>query len=306
MIDQADTIGRPHLSVVVPAVNGRATLVDCLDALAAVSPPDLEIEILVVDRCRATKPDLPSARHRRVVVIDVPEATSIPRMREIAMQRSTASAIAVIEDHVLVPPIWARQMLDALAEGADVVGGSVENGATERTTDWAAFLCEYSHLLPPLPEGTADTLAGNNVVYRRTVLEKYWSTVSAGRWEDFLHAAMRRDGARLACRPEIAVRHTMHYRVREYVSQRYLYSRAHAGMRAAAMSRSRRTLLAVGALALPAVLLWRIVQRVMISGRLRNELFRSLPLLVLFVCAWAGGEVVGFAAGPGDALSRVK
>jgi hypothetical protein len=32
---------------------------------------------------------------------------------------------------------------------------------------------------------------------------------------------------------------------------------------------------------------------------------RSLPLLPLFVAAWAAGEVVGAALGPGDALSRV-
>ena len=38
----------------------------------------------------------------------------------------------------------------------------------------------------------------------------------------------------------------------------------------------------------------------------RAELLRSLPLLALFVCAWAAGETVGYAFGAGDALSRVK
>lgn len=307
MTDQANFIAaRSRLSVVVPAVNGREILLECLDALAAVLPADLEIEILVVDRCRATTPALPSTGHRRIIVIDVPEATTIPRMREIAMRQSTASAVAVIEDHVLVPQNWARQMLNALAAGADVVGGSVRNAATETTTDWAAFLCEYSHLLAPLQEGPTDSVTGNNVVYQKSVLEKYWSTVSAGRWEDYLHAAMHRDGVRMTCRPEIAVGHKMHYRIHEYVSQRFLYSRAHAGMRAAAMSPSRRAVFAVGSLALPGLLFWRITRRVQAAGGYRNELLRSLPLLVLFVCAWAAGELVGFAAGTGDALARVK
>lgn len=57
---------------------------------------------------------------------------------------------------------------------------------------------------------------------------------------------------------------------------------------------------------LPGVLLWRIIRRVMMTRRLRTELLKSMPLLVLFVCAWAGGEAVGFAAGPGGALSRIK
>ena len=302
----AATPGLPQLSVVVPAVNGRASLLECIDALQGSSTAQLHLEILVVDRCGAALPSLPWHGHGQIVVAAVAETTSIPHMREIAMRRATAGAIAVIEDHVLVSEDWARQMLDALAEGADVVGGSVENGATERTTDWAAFLCEYSQLLPPLPEGPVDTLAGNNVVYRRTVLENYWAAVSAGRWEDHLHAAMRRDGVPLVCRPEICVRHKMHYRVHEYIAQRFLYSRAHAGLRGAAMSVPRRLGFAVAALGLPGALLVRIIRRVTAAGGLGNELVRSLPLLSLFVCAWAGGEVVGFAAGPGNALSRIK
>lgn len=306
-MDEASlTANRLDLSVVVPAVNGRGSLLECLEALAASSAADLVIEVLVVDRCRATVPPLPWQGHGQVVVIEVADTTSIPKMRELAMRRATAGAIAVIEDHVLVPRDWARQMVDALAEGADVVGGSVENGATERTTDWAAFLCEYSQLLPPLPEGPVDTLAGNNVVYRRAVLEEYWAAVSAGRWEDHLHTAMRRNGVALMCRPGICVRHKMHYRVHEYIAQRFLYSRAHAGLRGAAMSAPRRLGFAIAALGLPGALLVRIIRRVIAAGGLGNELVRSLPLIIIFVCAWAGGEVIGFAAGPGNALSRIK
>ena len=67
-----------------------------------------------------------------------------------------------------------------------------------------------------------------------------------------------------------------------------------------------RALFAVGSMALPPVLLARIATRVLGKRRHREELLRSLPLIALFVCAWAAGEAMGYAAGPGDALSRVK
>jgi hypothetical protein len=38
----------------------------------------------------------------------------------------------------------------------------------------------------------------------------------------------------------------------------------------------------------------------------RADLAKSLPMLSLFVVAWALGEVVGAWVGPGDALGRVR
>ena len=298
---------RPDLSVVIPSVSGRAALIECLDALRANATAGLVLEILVVDRCGEPLRSEIRDRYDDVVIEAVPRETTIPRMREIAMKRASADAVAVIEDHVIVPPGWARQMLEALGEGADVVGGSVDNGATERTCDWAAFLCEYSHLLPS-PDGKPNgTVPGNNVAYRRSVLEHYWPTVSAGRWEDHLHAEMRRNGVVMTCRPEICVRHKMPFGVREYLAQRYLYARAYAGLRSATMSAMQRVIYGVGAMvALAPVLLLRIICRVLARRRYHAELVRSLPLLVLFVGAWAVGEAVGYAAGPGDALARVR
>jgi hypothetical protein len=117
---------------------------------------------------------------------------------------------------------------------------------------------------------------------------------------------MQRDGVRLRCHPDIVVQHKMHYTVAEYLSQRYLYARAYAGLEGAEMTAARRLAAAVMRLALPPVLLYRIVSRVLAAGRHRAELARALPLLLLFTCGWAAGEIVGFVAGPGDALSRVR
>jgi hypothetical protein len=222
-----------------------------------------------------------------------------------AIASARGRALAVIEDHVIVPPGWARALLDALERDDMVVGGAIENAATERLVDWAAFLCEYSHCITPLPDGPSDWLPGNNVIYPRALLTRYRTVLGGGRWENQLHDAMRRDGIALIFRPRIAVGHKKHYTVGEYVSQRYLYARSYAGARVAGAPRAKRLAYGAAAAALPPLLFYRTVSRVLSKRRHRAELVRSLPLLAVFVVSWAFGEMVGYVAGPGDSLAKV-
>lgn len=294
----------PRLSVVVPSVNGVTDLTDCLDALAG-QREDCDLEVLVVDRCGTSVREIVRQQYPWVRLLEAAPGTTIPLLRARAFAEASGEYVAVIEDHVIVPPGWARQLLSATREAEQVVGGSVENAATERVVDWAAFLCEYSHCILPLPAGDAEWLTGNNVVYPRALLARYAEVVAAGGWENQLHDALRRDGVRLECRPDIRVGHKKHYTVGEYLSQRYLYARSYAGARVAGAPLARRLAYGAAAFALPPLLFYRTVSRVFSKRRHRSELVRSLPLLALFVTSWALGEVVGYWAGPGDSLAKV-
>jgi hypothetical protein len=294
----------PQLSVVVPSVNGAADLMGCLDALA-IDAARTPLEVLVADRVGAELRREVQQRHPWVRLIEAAPGTTIPSLRAMAFLAASAPVVAVIEDHVRVPAGWADQMLGAQQRGEEVVGGAVYNAATERVVDWAAFLCEYSHLLPPLASGPVASITGNNTAYRRDLLERFRDAAASGRWEDHLHAVLRAHGIPLYCRPEIAVGHKKHYTVWEYTSQRYLYARSFAGARVAGRPALARALYGAAAVLLPPLLLARIVGRVWARPPYRPMLVRSLPLLPLFVAAWAAGEVVGAWLGPGDALSRV-
>jgi hypothetical protein len=150
------------------------------------------------------------------------------------------------------------------------------------------------------------SITGNNTTYRRELLERFHAATTSGRWEDHLHAVLREHGIHLYCHPEIVAGHRKHYTIREYVSQRYLYARSYAGARVGRASVARRLVYGAGAATLlPPLLLTRIVGRVWARPAYRRALIRSLPLLPLFVAAWAAGEVAGAWMGPGDALSRV-
>ena len=295
----------PALSIVVPSVNGWGDLRGCLEALER-ERAGVDLEVLVPDRVGDSVRGRLAETFPWVRVLAAPAESTIPALRAMALERASGAAVAVIEDHVLVPPGWARAMLACLERGEDVVGGAVENGATSRLVDWAAFLCEYHHLLPPLPAGQVDRITGNNTAYRRTVLDCYREAWQAGRWEDHLHDAMRRGGVQLHQHPEIVVQHRMHYTVGLYAGQRFLFSRAWAGMRAAGASRIDRLARGAAAAFLPPVLFWRIVRTVWGKRAHRNALARSLPLIGLFTLAWGAGEVVGYWFGAGNALARVR
>lgn len=297
-------VGTPALSVVVPSVNGWPDLQGCLAALER-EHANVALEVLVPERCGAAVRDLVARDYSWVRVLPVSPETTIPEMRARAIAAATAPTVAVIEDHVQVPPGWVAAFQEARSGGARVIGGSVVNAATERTVDWAAFFCEYSQLAAPLSPGPATWLTGNNTAYERELLQTFQPMLEAGQWEDALHTAIRRSGVTLWCRPDILARHQKHYSVSGYLSQRFLYSRAYAGARLEHAGPLRRLGYGVLAFGLPPVLLARIVSRVWRGGAHRPELLRSLPLLAVFVTAWGLGEVAGAWLGKGDAPSRV-
>ena len=294
----------PDLSVVVPSVNGWSDLHGCLAALRA-GGTGLSVEVLVVDRVGDAVRQPVLETFGDVTLIEVAPGTPIPQMRALAMSRALAPVVAVIEDHVLVPPGWARSMVDAQRRLGGVVGGALENAATDRTVDWAAFLCEYGRVLPPLPAGPATWLTGNNTIYPRAVLDAHQDVLTAGRWEDFLHEALRRAGTPLTCCPEIVVAHNLHGTMAGYLAQRYWYARSYAGSRASGWRLAHRVGFGCAALFLPPILFARTIASVWVKRRHRRELLRALPLLAVFAWASAAGDAIGSWRGAGPAFSRV-
>ncbi|WP_310572326.1 hypothetical protein [Gemmatimonas sp.] len=296
----------PMLSVVVPSVNGWSDLVACLSALErAESRTQTRLEVLVPERCGSAVRTHVSQRFPSVRLLPVAGTTTIPHMRALAIDMATAPTVAVIEDHVIVPEQWAQQIVEACRGDVRVVGGALVNAATASTVDWAAFLCEYSHVLTPRPAGPAEWLMGNNTAYDRTALQECAEVVHAGRWEHVLHDELRRRGIVLWNRPDIVVGHKKHYTVSEYGAQRFLYARAYAADRVRSSSMPSRLAYGAAAMALPVLLYARITSRVWRSGAHRRELLQSLPLLALFVTAWGLGEVTGAWFGDGGAMARV-
>jgi hypothetical protein len=227
-------------------------------------------------------------------------------MRHAAFEAARAPVVAVIEDHVIVPPDWGSRLVQHIAAGHDVVGGPIANAADQRLLDWSTFLCEYSACLPPLPGGSSSWLPGNNVAYRASRLAEFRDVTAEGKWENRLHDAMRERGVELFLDPALVVGHKKHFGYFEYLGQRYLYSRSYAGARVRGAALPRRVLMGLAAFALPVVLGLRTLGALWRKGVPRGRIASTLPFIATYLVAWGVGEVVGYWFGPGDALSRVR
>jgi hypothetical protein len=93
--------------------------------------------------------------------------------------------------------------------------------------------------------------------------------------------------------------------VREFLSQRYHYSRSHAGMRNAELG-WRRIVYALGSPALVPLLYTRIARNVFRKRRHRLVFLLSSPLILLYTATWAFGEAVGYVFGGGRSILKVR
>jgi GT2 family glycosyltransferase len=294
-------MNEPDLSVVVASVNGFPYLGACLEALERHCP---EAEVIVADWTDEETRRRVREGWPKVTLLSFDRPMAVPELRAAGIFAARAPYVALIEDHCNVRAGWAERLLAAHRRGKSVVGGSIRNAATERVRDWAAFLCEYSGHMEPAPGGAVRDLPGMNVSYDRRALEAIDDLLREGRWESWLHPRLREQGFELYCDPEAVLDHAKDFGFREFLSQRYHYSRSHAGMRNAQLGR-RRIVYSLGSPLIVPLVYSRIARNVLRRRHVR-ELALASPLILLYTAVWAGGEAIGYAFGGGRSLLRVR
>lgn len=304
-----DIIG-PRIAVVL----GRVSTEDGDRVIETIEALDPEVsgercEIVIADRLGDHISKRILADYPHVELISCAADTTLPEMRTIAYEASTAPIVAVTEDHCVPTPGWARRIVAAFDEGGPdlvAVGGSVVNGVTDSGLDWATYLCEYSFFSPPVAEGDAGILPGMNVAYRRTALEEApRELLTSGFWETTLHPLLLKKGGRFLSLNELVMLHKKKFSWKLFASQRFIYSRYFAGLRFGHSAFPKRAAVAAASLALPPLLLTRAVQAARKKG-LGREMLRASPYLVPLYVIWAVGESVGALRGPGRALAMIE
>ncbi|HST25212.1 MAG TPA: glycosyltransferase [Gaiellaceae bacterium] len=295
-------MARPGLSVVIASVNGMPYLGRCLDALSKRAPG---AEVVVADWTDAETRAEVAERWPAVKLLSFDEPMAIPELRAAGVFAASAPIVALIEDHCLVSPTWAELLTSAHAAGHEVAGGPIRNVATGRVRDWAAFFCEYSAVMEPMPHGPVPGLPGMNVSYGRKALAAIDDLLREGRWETWLHPRLQQRGFELWCEPDAVVEHDKGFELGEFLSQRYHYSRSYAGMRNPELG-PRRFLYALGTPLLLPLLYWRMARAVFSRRRLRKEFLVATPLVLGYVTVWAFGESIGYAFGGGRSLLEVR
>lgn len=303
--------GRCEFSILI----GRVSTEDhdrILETLASLRAQEggHSYEVVIADRnqdkvSRKIAADYPEAK-----LIACPKETTLPDMRTRALEAANGEIVIVTEDHCVPSRNWLASFAATIANApadAVAVGGAVENGVADTALDWATFLCEYSGSISPAPEGIVNDVPGMNVAYRRAAFDGVDPAVlRKGFWETTLHPVIRAGGKKLFSSDAIRLNHCKKFSLGLFCRQRYVYSRYFAGIRFEKNQYAKRATATVLSLALPPLLLWRMRGNVARKNRLGKEFLQASPYLALFVVIWAVGEIVGYIAGPGDALAEIE
>ena len=298
--------GSPKLSVVIASLVGPPFIDECLASVEA-EARELGAEVIVVASGTAEYAVRIRGKFPWAKLLHVAERATVPELRRRGVEEASGEIVAIVEEHCLAARDWLHQALRAHAGGDyAAVGGPITDYGYRRLRDWVVYFVEYNGSLPPAPEGEVAFLNGANIAYRREVLMMHHALLGRGYWEASLHPALLAANYRFLSVPEMVVSHRGPFNLVYYLKQRYWFSRACAGARAKEMPASQRLIYLVAAPLLPAVLLARIGMRVWQKHRRFDRFMLTLPLFVPALTALVAGEWVGYAAGPGDALSKVE
>jgi Glycosyl transferase family 2 len=290
-------------SVVIAWVNDIEWLVAGLKGLIdGTLPPD---EIIIATRREMRQQKLLLESFPQIKIIAALPNTGITKLRSLGLAAACGKIVFVTEDHCVPSKNWLEIAVRRIDEGADIVGGPVENSWTARIRDWAAFLTEYAFAVKSaVPAQNA--LAGNNIAYRQNLLTGLCETLDAGLWESFYLDELKNQDVKLIYDEDMMISHHRPFDFFYFVAQRFYFCRSFAEMRSQFLNRLGRAKYGAGSLLLPPFL-WLRGLRILLAKRRYVALYlRCTPLIAVYLCAGACGEMFGYIFGGGNSLARIE
>ena len=295
---------RPPISVTVSTVQGwpeiALNLRTVIESVRAVGG-----EVVLTDGSGNPAPS-PDEVGPEVVWLSYP-GESVFQLRDRGYQAARGEIVAITEDHVRVPPQWARQMLDAHAAHpeATAIGGSVENAATGNAMDWGSFLIVQAAVAAPIRTGPAKRLSGAvNVSYKRHAIEAMETYGGLGAMDGLHQRHLAATGATLVNDNSIRVLHDQSLGFIGTTAIHYNAGRTMSGFRRQHMD-AVQWLRVIGAPIVPLARYVRAVSLLTPRGYGRH-LARSAPAMLWLLYSQGVGQFVGYLAGPGDSPGKVQ
>ena len=291
---------RPALSIVIASWSGEFALRRCLESLLSQADG---AEVIVAFTGNFNPAISTDERFQNVHFVRGPSDTTVFQLRSLGINETRGASIALIEDHSMVGPGWFQTLANAQASGLLVCGGPIENDSESTGYDWALYFAEYARFMPPMPSGEVTILSGANIFYDRETLWSYRSIWECDFYETNVNTALVNAGHKLHMLSNALV--TSRLRMRFSDAMRHLF---HGGIHFGNFRESRsrplvRWLWIIASPVIPIAMLVRIV-RVTAARRPDRliQVVRSLPYLLLLVCAWSLGEAAGYLRyGPSQA-----
>jgi hypothetical protein len=233
----------------------------------------------------------PQAAGVEIIVPDG-EGALVPELWREGIDASSGEVVCLTISPMRPAADWVATARRMVGEAA-AIGGTIEPGEELRLRDWAEYFCRYARDMLPFEVRETEDLPGDNSVYSRAALERVREVYRDGFWEPEVNRAIREDGGRLLQSPELVVRQGRSNGFRPFMRQRLAHGRAYGRQRGRRFSTGRNAAGVLVAVVVPLVLLARTFREVFSRRRLRARLIFSLPVLLAYNIAWAGGEAIG-------------
>ena len=291
--------------MVIAASHGLSALEKCLASLIPQGEAE-DTEVIVVCNYNGGTPMEIVKEFPQFKIVTVAENTTVPELRTHGIFLSRGEIVALTEDHCFFDERWCLEIKQAHGLPYSVIGGSVENASLEKLLDWAVYLYEYGKYMLPNRAGVVDSLPGNNVSYKRCILERIEKSFRKGFFETFVHQELKNQGYLLYQVPSATVYHDKKYGIKKTLIQCYHHGRSFGGKRVSKAQSWRRLALAVGSLILPVYLSARTLLRPLRKRRFVRESCLTLPYLLLLMTSWSYGEFIGYVYGEGNSPTQWK
>jgi len=292
----------PELSVVIVVVTDANHLKGCIQSLEnQIDPPVMEILVpyaagaIEISNLQSTFPSICF----EAVSQSNNEGTHVSHqtlddLRATGLHRSRGRIVALLEDHDRADPHWARNMIELHKNSYAAVGGAIEN-EIDRPLNWAVYFCDFGRYQNPVKEGPAQYISDVNTSYKRDALEKIPETWKHSFHETTVNDALRSRGETLWLSPAVIVyQHRENLRFASAVTERLLWGRFYAGIRAQEIDAARRFAYVVLSPALTFLLVGRKLRDIVNKKRNAWAFFKALPLIVILTFFWSMGELVGY------------
>ena len=286
----------PTVSVVVAARPEDGGPQACLEALGAQRDDAAEVVVVVSAGAAGAPSEFPWAAW-----LDGPPDAPVPRLWGQGLARAQGAVVAFTTTQFRPSADWLDALRRAHARlDAAGIGGPIDAPPTGRAFDWAVFFLRYSAYLGHRHETYVPDLAGDNASYKRSALSAVGADRGGEFWEQEAHRKLLGSGRTLVFVPGMRVQQVGSPPALGFLRLRVRHGRRFGWER----GRRHRTAWRVAALLasplVPALLLGKVVGRVLRTRRHLGPLVRALPALAACTAAWGAGEALGYL----DALGR--
>lgn len=289
----------PLLTVVVIAGNNRERT---QRMLRSVLEQDIAEKIVIRVFDRADKParELPELNRSNIAYEPVDKRTTLGELRARATRSASAEVIAFVEEHVVVPPGWARESLRRHNEGYAGVSGILAAGNPHHRWARIVFSVTYGSYTLPTRGGDATEIPGANSSFIRSKLLNVGDDLELLLGSDILLIRrLRAKGEKLYRAANLPLKHWNDIEFRDawvalfYSGQIYICNR----LTLERWSLMRRALCLAVTPLVPFVRVFRNYKHGERNGADVKQFVADLPALLLFHAASAAGMAAGLLFG---------